>query len=88
MTTAAEAADVVRAVGHPGLRLHLDSGGEQVDAAAVAAWTASDDGLEFMRSSSETWYAADVARGTDEADARRRADATYAAYTAFEEPTS
>jgi uncharacterized protein YndB with AHSA1/START domain len=70
-------------LGLHGLRLHLESGGAQVDAAEVATWTASQAGLAFMRASSEGWYAADVAHGTDEADARRRADATYDAYTAF-----
>jgi uncharacterized protein YndB with AHSA1/START domain len=75
-------------LGLHGLRLHLASGGAQVDAAEVQAWTASPEGLAFMKRSSEEWYAAEVADGTDEADARRRADATYAAYTAFEQPSS
>jgi uncharacterized protein YndB with AHSA1/START domain len=72
-------------LGLHGLRLHLASGGAQVDAAEVAGWTASPEGVEFMRASSEGWYAADVAHGTAEADARRRAGATFSAYTAFPE---
>jgi uncharacterized protein YndB with AHSA1/START domain len=68
-------------LGLHGLRLHLASGGEQVDPAAVAAWSASPEGVAFMKASSEGWYEADVAAGTDPDDARRRADATFGFYT-------
>jgi hypothetical protein len=64
-----------------GLALHLASGGEAVDHAAAAAWLASDEGVAFLTASSEGWFAADVARGTDPAVARAAADRTLAAYT-------
>jgi hypothetical protein len=52
------------------------------------AWMASPEGVEFLTASSEGWYEADVARGTDAAVARAAADATLAAYTATEPPES
>ena len=73
-------------LGFIGLTLHLASGGEQVDPAAVMAWTMSPDGLRFMTESSRAWCDADVATGEDPAVARRRADATLAAYTEVPEP--
>jgi uncharacterized protein YndB with AHSA1/START domain len=65
-----------------GLSLHLLSGGAPVDAAAVMAWQASDEGRRFLTRSSEAWYEASVAAGTDPAAARAAADRTTAAYTA------
>ncbi|WP_414936030.1 SRPBCC family protein [Amycolatopsis sp. cmx-11-51] len=64
-----------------GLALHLESG-EANDPEAAMAWMVSEDGVRFMTLSSEAWYEADVANGTDAATARTRADATLAAYTA------
>ena len=51
-------------------------GGETVDPAAFEAWRQSDDGRDFMTRSSDAWRDADVAGGTDPADARdaRRPD--------------
>jgi uncharacterized protein YndB with AHSA1/START domain len=69
-----------------GLTLHLASGGEKVDPAAVMEWTTSPDGLRFMTESGQAWCEADVASGEDRATAQRRADATLAAYTAAPEP--
>ena len=64
-----------------GLTLHLASGGQQVDPAEVMAWTTSPEGLRFMTESSRAWGEADIASGEDPEVARRRADATLAAYT-------
>ena len=52
------------------------------DAAAVQAWSVSDEGKRFMSASSDRWCDADVASGTDAAIARAAADRTTAAYTA------
>jgi len=48
------------------------------------AWSASDAGKEFMRGSSEGWFDASVANGTDADAARLAADRTTAAYTGGE----
>ncbi|MFI7401145.1 hypothetical protein ACIBW9_11750 [Streptomyces sp. NPDC049541] len=64
-----------------GLSLHLGSGGAAVDPKKFMAWTVSDEGRRFMTSSSEAWYAANVAGGEDEKTAREAADRTTAAYT-------
>jgi uncharacterized protein YndB with AHSA1/START domain len=63
-----------------GLAMHLATG-EQVDAAEVAAWTASPDGVAFITTSSERWCDADIAAGTDPAVARAAAARTTTAYT-------
>ena len=47
----------------------------------AAAWMASDEAKEFIRLSTEAWYAAHVADGADPATARGMADRSYAAYT-------
>ena len=64
-----------------GLSQYIFSGGEPVDPAAAAEWAASEEGRRFMTASSEGWYEADVARGTDPATARPAADRTLAFYT-------
>jgi uncharacterized protein YndB with AHSA1/START domain len=64
-----------------GLALHMASGGEPVDSAAVMAWTTSADGLEFMALSNDAWRDADIAAGTDPKVAGPAADRTLAAYT-------
>jgi uncharacterized protein YndB with AHSA1/START domain len=63
-----------------GLALHLSSGHPQ-DPQEVSAWMASDDGKRFLTLSSERWYEANIAAGTDEATARGAADRSTAAYT-------
>jgi uncharacterized protein YndB with AHSA1/START domain len=63
-----------------GLRLHLQSG-EAVDPAAVAAWTASDEGRQMMILSSEGWCDAAIEAGEDPSAARDAATRTTAAYT-------
>ncbi|MCX5418572.1 SRPBCC family protein [Streptomyces sp. NBC_00078] len=63
-----------------GLSLHLASGAA-VDPKAFRAWMGSDEGRQFMASSSEAWFAANVFGGEDEKTARESADRTTAAYT-------
>jgi len=64
-----------------GLAIHLASE-QAVDPRESAAWAASEEGRQFMTLSSERWYKASVAAGTEEAAARAAADRTTAAYTA------
>ncbi|MFC7330080.1 SRPBCC family protein [Marinactinospora rubrisoli] len=45
-------------------------------------WAATEEGVRFMALSSERWGEADIAGGTDPADARARARRTAAFYTA------
>ncbi|MGH3348529.1 MAG: SRPBCC family protein [Nocardioides sp.] len=68
-----------------GLARHLATG-ESADPEAVQAWSASDEGKEFMRRSGDTWRDAAVADGAEPADAGARADRTLAAYLGEEEP--
>jgi uncharacterized protein YndB with AHSA1/START domain len=63
-----------------GLYLHLTTG-QPVDPAAMAAWSTSAAGRQFLAASSEAWYEASVAAGTDPAAARAAADRTTAFYT-------
>ncbi|OUC95478.1 SRPBCC family protein [Streptosporangium minutum] len=68
-------------LGLMGLATHLSSG-QAVDPQESAAWTASDQGRQFMSLSSRQWCDASIAAGTDGAEARAAADRTTAAYTA------
>jgi hypothetical protein len=52
-----------------------------VDPATVAGWPASEEGHRFLAASSDAWYEASVAFGTDPAGARAAADRTTAFYT-------
>jgi uncharacterized protein YndB with AHSA1/START domain len=63
-----------------GLGLYLDTGVAN-DPEASAAWMASEEGIAFMRGSSEAWREASVAAGTPQDEARAAADRTTAAYT-------
>ena len=63
-----------------GLYLHLTTK-LAVDPAAFAEWSASEEGRRFMTESSEAWYEASVAFGTDPAAARAAADRTTGFYT-------
>ena len=65
-----------------GMTLYLANPSAAVDPEAVAAWTASADGVRFVTMSSEQWCAANVASGTDPELAKAAADRTTAAYTA------
>lgn len=62
-----------------GLAQHL-SGGELTPEAALV-WMTSAEGRDFYRLASEQWYAASLAAGTPEAEARAAADRAAAAYT-------
>ena len=63
-----------------GLAKHLEDPSVAVDHAAAEAWSVGDEGRAFMTRSSDAWCEADVAGGTDPADARARADRTTAFY--------
>jgi uncharacterized protein YndB with AHSA1/START domain len=62
-----------------GLALHLPSGDDVTHIGKE--WTGTDEAKEFVRESAESWYAAHVAAGDDEAACRAAADRTVAAYT-------
>ncbi|GAA4228139.1 SRPBCC family protein [Actinomadura meridiana] len=66
-------------LGLVGLALHLPSGDDVTDLGKE--WIATEEAREFMRQSGESWFAAHVAAGDDEADCRAAADRTLAAYT-------
>jgi uncharacterized protein YndB with AHSA1/START domain len=68
-----------------GLSLHLGSGASMGPAEA-AAWMVTDEAKRFFTESSEAWYAANVAYGTDAATARAMADGSTAAYTGAPAP--
>ena len=67
-------------LGLMGLGLHLASG-ESVNPEDVAAWSASDEGRQFMTMSSQAWCDASIAAGTDPNAAAEAAARTTAAYT-------
>lgn len=62
-----------------GLGLHLSTGAA-VDPREAAAWTASEEGKDFVRRSSDEWRRASVSAGTDEEAARNAASRTTAFY--------
>jgi uncharacterized protein YndB with AHSA1/START domain len=68
-----------------GLYPHLTSA-RTVDPAAVAEWSASEEGHRFLIASSDAWYEASVAAGTNSAEARHAAERTTAFYTGIPEP--
>jgi uncharacterized protein YndB with AHSA1/START domain len=63
-----------------GLSLHLTTR-QVVDPASLANWSASSAGRRFLTASSEAWYDASVAFGTDRTLARAAAARTAAFYT-------
>ncbi|MGH3726469.1 MAG: SRPBCC domain-containing protein [Mycobacterium sp.] len=65
-----------------GLAGYLTSPEDRITPDEGIAWAASDEGRAFMAGSSERWYEAAVAAGTDPAQARSMADRTTEAYTA------
>lgn len=71
-------------MGIVGLTLYLSSG-EAVDPERFMAWTASDEGREFLTLSSQRWAQANVAGGADEAEATAMGAHTTAFYTATED---
>ncbi|WP_422733285.1 SRPBCC family protein [Micromonospora sp. WMMD558] len=68
-----------------GLASHLAAAGAGVTPEESEAWMASDEGRRFVALSSEQWYDASVAGGTDRAEARAAADRTTAFYTGAEQ---
>ncbi len=64
-----------------GLALHLANGGAAVDRKEAAVWSASAEGKDFMRRSSDDWCRASIAGGADRAAALAAAKRTIAAYT-------
>jgi uncharacterized protein YndB with AHSA1/START domain len=63
-----------------GLTGHLGPG-KTVDPSEAEAWSASDEGLQFMTLSSRAWGEASIAAGTEPGLARAAADRTTAFYT-------
>ena len=63
-----------------GLALHL-ANPEFRDEFDAAAWTASDEGMAFLRGSANAWAAVHEADGADPGAAKAAADATYGMYT-------
>jgi uncharacterized protein YndB with AHSA1/START domain len=68
-----------------GLSLYLTAG-QSRDPREVAAWMTSEEGKQFMALSSLGWRDANIAAGTDPAEAQTAADRTTAAYTAPDPP--
>lgn len=69
-----------------GLSLHVQSGGS-ADPDKARAWTASEEGREFIIRCAEGWHAADVAAGRDPDEGRAAAERTAAFYTGASEPS-
>lgn len=70
-----------------GLYLHLTTG-RTVEPAMVAEWSGSEEGHRFLIASSNAWYEASVAAGTNPAEARAAAEHTTAFYTGKPEPSA
>jgi uncharacterized protein YndB with AHSA1/START domain len=69
-------------LGIMGLARHLTGSGVKLSPEDAAAWMVTPEARELMTLSGQRWCDADIASGTDEADARARSDRTIAAYTA------
>jgi uncharacterized protein YndB with AHSA1/START domain len=63
-----------------GLDIHLRTA-QPLDPSEVAAWSASDEGKQFILLSSQEWREASIAAGTDASEARAAAERTTAFYT-------
>jgi uncharacterized protein YndB with AHSA1/START domain len=63
-----------------GLYRHLTTR-QAMDRAKAAEWSVSEEGRRFLIASSDAWYEASVASGTDPAAARAAADRTAKFYT-------
>jgi len=70
-----------------GLATHLMSG-KSVDPQEFAAWSASEEGKQFVSLSSLKWCDASVVAGTDRAEAQAAADRTTAFYTGADQHSS
>jgi len=64
-----------------GLALHLNSGGQAIDAKKNDAWLASDAGKAFIQNSADVWREAHVKAGEDPEVAEAMARRTAAFYT-------
>jgi uncharacterized protein YndB with AHSA1/START domain len=62
-----------------GLGRHLSTGAS-VDPGQAAAWSASEEGKDFVRRSSDEWCRASIAAGTEGGTARNAANRTTAFY--------
>jgi uncharacterized protein YndB with AHSA1/START domain len=69
-----------------GLGLHIASGAP-VDPQQFAAWTASPEGVDFIRESNEAWRDASIESGTPAEDATASAERTFAFYTGQADPS-
>ena len=65
-----------------GLAKYLESGSSQ-NPQEAAAWSASEEGKQFMSLSSQKWCDASVAAGSGRAQAQAAADRTTAFYTSI-----
>ncbi|HKF18268.1 MAG TPA: SRPBCC family protein [Candidatus Dormibacteraeota bacterium] len=74
-------------LGLMGLATHLMSG-KSVDPQEFAAWSASEEGKQFVSLSSLKWCDASVVAGTDRAEAQAAADRTTAFYTGADQHSS
>jgi hypothetical protein len=63
-----------------GLAGHLESS-KSADPSEVQAWSASEEGKQFMTLSSQAWGKASIAGGTEPGMARAAAERTTAFYT-------
>ena len=63
-----------------GLAGHLAGPAQALDPADAPAWIVTPDGKALLRGTADSWAAADIAAGTDPAEARAKADRTYAFY--------
>lgn len=69
-----------------GLATYLSDPSKPVDQEKMATWHTTPEGQAFMRLSTDAWAEASIADGTPAADAKERADRTYAFYTGTETP--
>ncbi|WP_430784432.1 SRPBCC family protein [Actinoplanes sp. G11-F43] len=67
-----------------GLANHLATPGSPITPEMAATWSASADGITFLRLSADAWTEADIAFGTDPEKARRQSANTLKAYTGQE----
>jgi uncharacterized protein YndB with AHSA1/START domain len=67
-------------IGLLSLEVHLRTA--STEPVETSGWTASEEGTRFMTLSSQRWYEASIAAGTDPADADAARDRVTAAYTA------
>ena len=64
-----------------GMAGHVSDPATALDPKDAMIWMASDDGHEFLRLAADSWVEADIAAGTDLAEAGPKGDRSYAAYT-------